>query len=607
MKSFSLGTFLLLNVFLPLESWAQSDTLFLPDNFSNHNFPAGLSYFESKNISADSAWRTFRSHSPVVKKLTDDNFGIVSEYFWFSTVLTNRSDHPARLYFVVEHSHLKRLCFYEVEDSPKLKSETGYQFNFYHRAVPHRYFLFPVELRPKESKAVLLLVDQQNSLNLPMSLWAQDAFHHHDYLVNLTWGIGLGFIAFCAVFALAGAVLLRQSVFVWYFFYILSAFLYGFTELGFSFQFLFPALADFEGAFSIQTSLYNFVFFIKFSQSLLGTRHILPRIHRVLNGIFYFIVGMVLADWFLTGWVRPYAYYYLPIVFIVILVGLSLLAFCGIYSLKTNRAVATLYLSASGIVIISALLSIPNTVFGLSANWGFNPVMIGYFLEVTFLSCALLIQYRQVQQERGRLVTQVAEQQQQMYKKYLEGIERERSRIAGELHDDIGSRLSNIKHMLSQPKEQIGMKLDAIIADIRHISHDLAPPSSAIAGLAPIVEQFIAEVQTVIPFDLSLRFFDYEEKFNPAQILQVYRIVQEAVHNIVNHAQASRADIQFFGYEKELVLVIEDDGIGFEVEQKINGIGISQIKIRTQNLGGRIEINSTPGKGTHLLIEIPYS
>ena len=612
MKTCTPGSSMLLLTLLVLTntSYGQRDTIPVGENFTHHAFPSGLSYFESKQIAPDSAWRTFKGHSPVVKKLEDDNLGIVSGYFWFSVSIKNTTARHQRLYYVVEHSHLRRLCFYEaVNDTVKLKSETGYQFSFLERAVPHRYFIFPLELSPHETKTLILLVDQENSLNLPMSLWNQDSFHQRDYVLNLLFGLGLGFVLFCAIFSLIGAILLRQQLFVWYFLYLLSVLFYGFTEPGFSIQFLFPTLTNFGGPLSIHAPIYTFIFLIKFSQALLNTKKSLPLPHRILNFIFYLMIGMVLADWALGETLRTYSFYYLPVVFGVMIVGLVLLVFCGIRTLKINRPIASLYLSASGMVLMSGLISIPNTVYGLSVTFRLNPVLLGYLFEVFFLSFALIIQYRQLQRERTALAAQLAEQQQQMYKNYIEGIEKERSRIAGELHDDIGARLSNIKQIVGIHQENVEetkQKIDNLIDDIRRLSHDLALPVAHVSGLRPLVEQLIGDVRKNSTIDFRLNCYDFVERFSATEIQQLYRILQEAIHNIVSHAQATMADIQLFGYENEIVIVIEDDGKGFEIAEKINGIGLNQMRIRTESLGGRIEINSKPGMGTHILIEMPF-
>ena len=149
------------------------------------------------------------------------------------------------------------------------------------------------------------------------------------------------------------------------------------------------------------------------------------------------------------------------------------------------------------------------------------------------------------------------------------------------------------------------MKLEKIIQDVRQLSHDLAPPLAHVSGLLPLIEKLIADVRQSTSIDIKMQVHDYVEKLDPQQIQQVYRIVQEALSNIATHSTASQAHVQIFGHEHEFHLSIEDNGKGF-VPKEVNGLGLNTMRIRTESLGGRIEINSHVGKGTDILVQIPY-
>jgi len=195
-----------------------------------------------------------------------------------------------------------------------------------------------------------------------------------------------------------------------------------------------------------------------------------------------------------------------------------------------------------------------------------------------------------------------------MYTQYINGIEKERSRIAGELHDDVGSRLSYLKQlMVTHSTESIKTadQLEQLIKDVRQLSHDLAPPFTHVSGLVPLIEKLISETRLATGLEVKFQQHNYKEVLINNQIQQVYRIIQEALNNIVKHAQATRVDVQIFGHEGEVNISIEDNGIGFNPSEVPDGLGLNQMKIRTESLGGRIEINSHPGNGTLILISVP--
>ncbi len=195
-----------------------------------------------------------------------------------------------------------------------------------------------------------------------------------------------------------------------------------------------------------------------------------------------------------------------------------------------------------------------------------------------------------------------------MYTQYIDGIEKERSRIAGELHDDVGSRLSYLKQLLQTHSEQSSKtadQLESLINDVRQLSHDLAPPMAHLSGLIPVIEKLIAETRLTTGLEIKFQQHNYQEVLVSNQIQQVYRILQEALNNIVKHAEATRVDVQLFGHEKEINVTIEDNGKGFNPSESQDGLGLNQMKIRTESLGGKIEINSQLDKGSLILITIP--
>ena len=294
----------------------------------------------------------------------------------------------------------------------------------------------------------------------------------------------------------------------------------------------------------------------------------------------------------------------LPIVFFTMLFGHLVLIYAGVRSLKSNFTSAILYLAATGSVILAGIYNILAQSVGLVPS-DVNPLFIGILIEVGFLSSALILQYGEVQRERARLKNELVNQQNKMLQQHIEGIEKERNRIALDLHDNIGSQLTHLKLTYFNNETEEGAKrMTSLIDEARHLSHDLAPTIAKISGLMPLIENLIIEARRHSSVDIKLQTFGYKEVLPVESVVQVYRIVQEALHNIVNHSKARAATIQFFGYDHELVVTIEDDGIGFNTSTA-SGFGINSMKARALMLNGRIEINSMPGRGCMMVVEIP--
>lgn len=590
---------------------ANPDTLRLRPGFREIEANSYFHYFNStEEMRPDSALSILQSGQSQVKKLDKVQFGPVNGYFWFIVSLQNATASDQKILLEIQQPHIYRIAFFRLLNGKLIKeSETGIAYNFYQRPIQNRHYYFPIDLKDGEKATIVLMVHHLNSLTLPLNIVSEVAMQDSHYRKNLWWGYWLGFLSFSALFALLASMLIRKSVFLWYFFYITSVALYGFTELGFSFQFIFPGIAGLDAPAIIHTSVYTLVFLIKFSQNLLETKKHLHSIHRILNAILYFMLVMIAVGLLAPDFMFRYSVIALPTINVMIVTALALMTFCGIRAVTYNKIIGVFYLITYLSVVGSGIFLTLYSGMGIIQYAGPNPVLIAYFIEAMILSIALVVLYRQVEGDRSRLLMQVTKQQKEMYQQYIFGIEKERSRIAGELHDDVGSRLSHLKRLLQTHSEaslKTAEQLDLLIRDVRQLSHDLAPPLAHVSGLIPLLEKLIADYRQTSKVDIKLQVFNYSEVLTGEQIQQAYRIVQEALNNIVHHAEATKVEIQIFGHPHEIDVMIEDNGKGFTIG-KNEGLGLTQMRIRTESLGGRIEINSHSGGGTSILVQVPVA
>ena len=561
-----------------------------------------IRYFKAPDgLSVDSAANIFANPQTKLNRLDESHLGIVKGDFWFSLTLKNKSKNEQRLILELQQSHLVGVAFFE---SALGKFEERGTMGMFHpfnlRPVKHRHFILPIACQPGRSVHVLVRISHENSLNAPFFLWDEKSFHQRDYDLNLGLGLFFGILFFCSLLALFCFFMVRQMVFLWYFFYVATAFLYLFYDIGAAFQYLYPNIAYIDAPLGIQLPVLMFIFLIKFSQSFLRTKKNHKGIHLTLNILIVFFISLLLL---VNEFLFNISLWFLPTLFLIMFFGLLVLIYTGILSIRKNATSAILYLAATGSVILSGMYHILAQSYGLLSP-DLNPLFIGILLEIAFLSSALILQYGEVQRERARLKNELTEQQNEMFQQYIEGIEKERNRIAGDLHDNIGSKLSNIKRTYFNNEEEGTESMASLIEEVRNLSHDLAPTFAKVSGLMPLVEKLIIEARNSSKIDIKLQTFGFREELTVESIVQVYRIIQESLNNITHHSMAKRADIQFFGYDKELVVTIEDDGVGFDPATQ-SGFGINSLRTRVALLKGKIEINSTPGKGCMIVVEVP--
>lgn len=188
----------------------------------------------------------------------------------------------------------------------------------------------------------------------------------------------------------------------------------------------------------------------------------------------------------------------------------------------------------------------------------------------------------------------------------LKGEEQERQRIAQDLHDSIGGMLANIRMSISKEESEyandILEKLDKSIIEMRRISRNLMPETLKNLGLEVALKE-LCESMSQKQFHIQFEAFNLDQKIPFKVQLSIYRIAQESISNIIKYAQANNVIVQISQHDQLLNLTVEDDGVGFDSKKTVYGLGIKNIKNRTQLINGTVDIQSEIGKGTTINIE----
>jgi two-component system CheB/CheR fusion protein len=200
--------------------------------------------------------------------------------------------------------------------------------------------------------------------------------------------------------------------------------------------------------------------------------------------------------------------------------------------------------------------------------------------------------------------------------------EDERRRIARDLHDQLGQQLTALRLRLETIRSRVGTDADAsaqveqtqvialqIESDIDFLARELRPVSLDDIGLKDTLAEYVKS--WAVHFDIPAEFHSTgldSERLSPEIETNLYRIAQEALNNIYKHAQSTRVDVILEHRDGHAVLIIEDDGVGFDPEAKTNlnhGLGLVGMSERAALIGGTLEIESTPGEGTTLFARVP--
>jgi two-component system NarL family sensor kinase len=206
---------------------------------------------------------------------------------------------------------------------------------------------------------------------------------------------------------------------------------------------------------------------------------------------------------------------------------------------------------------------------------------------------------------KQRILKQEKQNSQLYTKQLLEKTEEERKRIASDLHDSVSHELLSLKNSFEQKSNTTDKKIDTIINDIRIISRNLHPVMFDKIGLKASIEQLTERAQSVNNFMVTSEI-EYHNSLPAADELQVYRIIQETLSNIIKHANAVAAKITVTENDTQLLIEIKDNGTGFNVGEKLAGstaFGLHNIIARSRAINGEAKIVSDKN-GTIITVEI---
>lgn len=222
-----------------------------------------------------------------------------------------------------------------------------------------------------------------------------------------------------------------------------------------------------------------------------------------------------------------------------------------------------------------------------------------------------IISQRMEQKEAEFLALQ-NDMEQRLTRKYINGLETERQRLASELHDDVCNSLlalemsvrANLKNTDELPHHV--NELAEISRRIRNVSHELMPPVFQYASIDEMLYDYLMHLKPSPNTQISYYSTeDIDWNLIPREIgFEFYRIVQEAVNNAVKYADASCIIVNLLLNQQSLSMTITDDGKGFDTNKKVRGIGLNTIAQRISTINASLNIVSEIGKGTRIEISV---
>lgn len=248
--------------------------------------------------------------------------------------------------------------------------------------------------------------------------------------------------------------------------------------------------------------------------------------------------------------------------------------------------------------------------------------MIIFLLSITLvvlLAGLLYIRYK-LRQE-AILERTIADQQKLRFRAVIETQEQERKRIAQDLHDGLGQLLSTARLNVAGLEDALTTDddendklwnnainlIDESVTEVRNISHNMMPSALIRLGLISALREQVKKINQAGSVEVELEVEGINGRLPEATEISLYRITQETLNNTLKHAEAKHINISLSRMGERIVLSITDDGKGMDVKniELSTGIGWKNIYSRVELMNGEIDINSTAGRGTKLLVSVP--
>jgi signal transduction histidine kinase len=204
----------------------------------------------------------------------------------------------------------------------------------------------------------------------------------------------------------------------------------------------------------------------------------------------------------------------------------------------------------------------------------------------------------------------------------IEGQEKERKKIAEDLHDNLGSTLATLKLHFDNYRENLSVDdekqikmldsteniLDLAYSKVRTMAHANHASVLAEHSLVEAVKSLAFNISSANKTEIEVIDFGFDKPLNHTIELTMFRIIQELITNIIKHAKAKKGTIDLTLFDDSLGLIVEDDGVGFNINDlsvKVEGMGLNSIKSRVEKMNGSFAIDTNLDVGTTILIDIP--
>jgi signal transduction histidine kinase len=598
---------LILLIATPLTSTFSQTIVSVDSLFEANDMTAQWEYFEEKqaitnyqNLVKINNWSSNKS-IPI-------SFSEKVKAVWLRTSFYNKSNSVLPVRIITKG--IDSLNTIWTNGSGKINTYlTGKNIHIARRFIASQYLVIPINLAPRQNTIVYVRIyNQAYHLSLPF-LRVANPSETNSFMKKgeILYNFYLGGLFLMMLFSIILFTFYREKLYLFYFFCLVWSFSVAFSYNDYIY-FFFDELPEFirnKNVYAFFMCLINISYLLLAEQYLNVDVKGSPKIIKFSRVLMLALMILLVGSIMIGKTLYYYRYYFYPLISINAIITYYHL----IVSIRKEYSPSWFFLAATAPIVFISTLDVTSDFNNIPVQTIHDYFYIGTFIEMFFLTMGIVYRFRL---ER----TNLQFLQRELFVAEIKAQDRERERIARDLHDNIGNGILRIKQSLKEflsqyLEDETTVKtfqkniddLDKTYQNVQGLSHELMPQGLIDLGL---VEEIKSQYGYTRKPTFKLFLPTTSLNLNPFVELTLLKIINEAVQNIMKHAKATEVGIELSKDDKNLRLRIEDNGIGFDQNQvKKGGIGLKNLKFRAESeLNGNLTIESSPGNGTIILLKI---
>lgn len=537
------------------------------------------------------------------------NLKITDSVYWFKFCISNNSN--ANKYFLkITNKGINQLELYSItKDSIKNLGKTGDYYPFNQRPYNSNHFIYPFEINRGDTTIFYLYCDKKNeNLNTALFIYTEKELLNDVNKTAVYMGVILGILLLALIINLFLVYIFKDKLTLWYSIYIIAVINIILSFEGFDFEFIYPGYPIYASVSRYISSLSTLAVMVHVMQLYVKQKKDNSKyFHAAMVikwiNLLMIPVTLIIYQWFPLLVTKKIHFY----TFITIQIcGILIILFSTLEKTIQKYKPATFYFIAMLMLLVMGILShmVETGIINFSIET-INPIQWSFVVEIIIISIGILYRYQLLRKENQQLFDQLSFEKINNLKKIVDTQKFEQKRIAEDLHDLLGGQLAALKLKITSLSGDQKNKAENLIDDIsentRNIAHNLNLVEFNDNMLATIFNNYLTQLNkdqsTVFQFSQTGDAYNFNKEIE----LNIYLVLMEIIHNILKHAQASEAIVQFFFNEDNFEIIVEDNGIGI-LEKSNPGMGIKNIKKRIQKINGQVNIDSIPGNTTIIII-----